>query len=184
MDNHILLLNLNKSNNNKNGLIQQVITYVRDGKVITRKQWVRSEFADHAKKNEEQKKKAILNQAKKEQKKHERDIEESNLKHALKDMADRRKLEASKRKLEEPKTEEEKEQYAKRKDLLSRTRKEEIERQEEDIRRKNKNAKEKTKNAKENRTSYGQEEQTRADSKREIDNIVRLHRDNATLSGK
>lgn len=175
MDKPLLLLDLQKSN--KNGLVQQVITYVRDGRTITRKQWVRSEFADHAKKNEEQRKKTMIKQAEKEKKKKEKELEEGNMKQALKDMADRRKMHSIKRSGEEPKTDEEREMYKKRRDLAKKTREEELKRYEDDNRRRNKQEKESK--DKDNRSAYGQEDQTRADSKREIDNIIRLHRDNA-----
>ncbi len=50
-----MVSDLQKGRSDRNGLVQQIITYVRDGRTITRKQWVRSEFADHARKNEEEK---------------------------------------------------------------------------------------------------------------------------------
>lgn len=180
MSNPLLLLDLNKSN--KNGLVQQVITYVRDGRTVTRKQWVRSEFADHAKKNEEQRKKTMIKQAEKEKKKHEKDVEESNIKQALKDMSDRRKMHSIERMGEEPKTEEEKEMHRKRRDLAKKTREEELKRHEDDMKRKNKQ--ERDKKSKDNRSAYGQEDQTRTETKREIDNLVRLHKDNATTSDR
>lgn len=53
---------LHKGRSDRNGLVQQIITYVRDGRTVTRKQWVRSEFADHAKKNEEEKRDNMAHQ--------------------------------------------------------------------------------------------------------------------------
>ena len=50
-----MVSDLQKGRSDRNGLLPQRITYVREGRTITRKQWVRSEFADHAKKNEEEK---------------------------------------------------------------------------------------------------------------------------------
>lgn len=61
MDKDILLVvmldDLAKGKSDRSGLIQQVVTYVKDGRTVTRKQWVRSGFADHAKLAQEQKKK-------------------------------------------------------------------------------------------------------------------------------
>lgn len=45
-----------KSKDTRNGLTQEVVTYVRDGHTVTRKQWVRNNFAEHAKQAEEHKK--------------------------------------------------------------------------------------------------------------------------------
>ncbi|WIT25805.1 hypothetical protein [Bacillus phage SPO1L1] len=61
MDKDVLLVvmvdDLIKGKSDRSGLIQQVVTYVKDGRTVTRKQWVRSGFADHAKLANEQKKK-------------------------------------------------------------------------------------------------------------------------------
>ena len=86
------LFDIQKGKGNRDGLIQQVVTYVRDGHTITRKQWVRSGFADHAKKNEEEKKKTLLNNKERANKKHERQIQENNEKQETKDRTSRSKL--------------------------------------------------------------------------------------------
>lgn len=58
MDKEVLLvIDITKGKSDRSGLIQQVVTYVKDGRTVTRKQWVRSGFADHAKLANEQKKK-------------------------------------------------------------------------------------------------------------------------------
>jgi hypothetical protein len=67
---------LQKGKGNRDGLIQQIVTYVRDGHTVTRKQWVRSEFADHAKKNEEEKKDTMLKEEERHENKRRNELKE------------------------------------------------------------------------------------------------------------
>lgn len=71
---------LRKAKSDRDGLIQQIVTYVRDGRTVTRKQWVRSEFAEHAKKSEEQKRQSELNEKKRERDKDKHKLEDENAK--------------------------------------------------------------------------------------------------------
>lgn len=89
---------ISKSKSNRDGLIQQIITYVRDGRTITRKQWVRSTFAEHAKKNEEQKRKQLAEQKKRKDDTRKRTLEEENEK---KRNADKRQYKKVKKRGEE-----------------------------------------------------------------------------------
>lgn len=97
MDKDILLvIDIEKGKSDRSGLIQQVVTYIKDGRTVTRKQWVRSGFADHAKLASEQKKKKDEEdekQAKKREKKEKQILEDdSKLSHTvdLKEKRDRK----------------------------------------------------------------------------------------------
>uniref|UniRef100_A0AAU8BD51 Uncharacterized protein n=1 Tax=Bacillus phage Adastra TaxID=3143958 RepID=A0AAU8BD51_9CAUD len=75
----LLVVDLSKGKSDRSGLIQQVVTYVKDGRTVTRKQWVRSGFADHAKLANEQKKKKDeedAKQVKQKQKKERQELED------------------------------------------------------------------------------------------------------------
>lgn len=90
---HLLLIDLNKSKGKRQGLIQTVITYVRNGKTVTRKQWVRSEYAQHAKKNEEEKKEAMIRKQEREEEKKKKELEELQESDTSQDDKERRKME-------------------------------------------------------------------------------------------
>jgi len=74
----LLTIDLEKGKSDRDGLIQQIVTYVRDGHTVTRKQWVRSTFADHAKKNEEEKKQVEFNQKERESRARQKKIDDIN----------------------------------------------------------------------------------------------------------
>jgi len=74
----LLTIDLEKGKSDRDGLIQQIVTYVRDGHTVTRKQWVRSTFADHAKKNEEEKKQTLLNEKEREARAQQKKIDDAN----------------------------------------------------------------------------------------------------------
>ncbi len=74
----LLTIDLEKGKSDRDGLIQQIVTYVRDGHTVTRKQWVRSTFADHAKKNEEEKKQTLLNEKEREARAQQKKINDAN----------------------------------------------------------------------------------------------------------
>jgi len=73
-----------KAGGGRGGLIQSIVTYVRNGHTITRKQWVRSEFEKHAKKDEEEKRETILRMKEREKDKKKKDTIEAQ------EIADRR----------------------------------------------------------------------------------------------
>ncbi|MDP4224891.1 MAG: hypothetical protein Q8910_00780 [Bacteroidota bacterium] len=82
LDEPLLYVDLSKDkilskSNNRQGLVQQIVTYVRDGRTITRKQWVRSEFEKHAKKDEEEKRETLLNEQERARKKRTKDEKEA-----------------------------------------------------------------------------------------------------------
>lgn len=164
---------LEKGKGNRDGLIQQIVTYVRDGHTITRKQWVRSEFADHAKKNEEEKKKTMLQEQEREAKAEKKKIEEENIKHRHGDERARKKQKkeeehmfgrkARNKKVDDP----ELDKYKKK--LEDKKKKAEKERKEED---KKKKSKEKASKKKDAHSSYGQSDQTRKDNKQEVNLIL------------
>jgi len=66
-----------KAGGGRGGLIQSIVTYVRNGHTITRKQWVRSEFEKHAKKDEEEKRETILRMKEREKNKKKKDLTEA-----------------------------------------------------------------------------------------------------------
>jgi hypothetical protein len=74
----LLTIDLEKGKSDRDGLIQQIVTYVRDGHTVTRKQWVRSTFADHAKKNEEEKKQTMLNEKEREARAQQKKLNDAN----------------------------------------------------------------------------------------------------------
>ena len=160
-------MDLQKSKSNRDGLIQQIVTYVRDGHTITRKQWVRSTFADHAKKNEEEKKKDMIKDKEKEEAKNTKKIDEENAKMHTKDVRAKKKQvaqaeeelgrKARNKKIDNPHMDKYKKELDKRK------KHEEDERKKKD--KHDKDSKGKAK--KDKRSSYGQQDQTRADNKAE-----------------
>jgi hypothetical protein len=157
---------LKKSKSNRDGLIQQIVTYVRDGHTITRKQWVRSTFADHAKKNEEEKKKGLLEEKQKEDAKHTKVVEEENAKMHTKDVRAHKKQVAQNeetlghtarnKKIDNPHMDKYKKELDKKK-----------KHDEEERKKKDKHDKDKKKDKKDKRASYGQQDQTRTDNKAE-----------------
>jgi hypothetical protein len=164
-----------KGKNNRDGLIQQVITYVRDGHTVTRKQWVRSEFADHAKKNEEEKKKTILEEQEREDAKRKRDIADNNEKKANQDKRARKKVKARAEEESESQhgrvhhvTDKQMQEYKLKLKQRAKDRKKEDEKRKESQNKDNK--KEKKKDSKHSR--YGQSDQTRADNKAEQQLII------------
>lgn len=92
---------LKKGKGNRDGLVQQIVTYIKDGKTVTRKQWVRSEFADHARKNEEEKKKTLLEEQEREEASRARKLAEANEKARNQDKRAHKKVVARKEELEE-----------------------------------------------------------------------------------
>jgi len=94
------LMDIQKGKSDRNGLVQQILTYVRDGRTITRKQWVRSEFADHAKKNEEEKKDVLLREQERERRKEAKKNQEQAEKVATQDKRARKKKVKEKEKME------------------------------------------------------------------------------------
>ena len=83
---------MQKSRTSRDGLIQQIVTYVRDGRTVTRKQWVRSEFADHAKKDQEERRKQLLKEEKENKKNREKEIASQKEKQATQDKRSYKKL--------------------------------------------------------------------------------------------
>jgi len=162
-------LDLIKGKGNRDGLIQQIVTYVRDGRTVTRKQWVRSEFADHAKKNEEEKKKTLLEEQEREDRRRAREIAENNLKAKHADARQRKKLKNAAEKETHPKgrahkiTDKQLEEYKRKlKEKAKKAREEEKKRKEAQAK------KDSTKRRKEEAHSrFGQSDQTRADNKAE-----------------
>ncbi|MMZ43519.1 hypothetical protein D1872_50710 [compost metagenome] len=159
---------LNKGKGNRDGLIQQVVTYVRDGRTVTRKQWVRSEFADHAKKNEEEKKKTLLEQQEREDRKHQKIIAENNQKKRNEDKREHKKLKtreaenASHGRVHKV-TDKQLEEYKRKlKEKNKKSKKEEKERKEQQTKDNKKETKKESKHSR-----YGQSDQTRADNKAE-----------------
>lgn len=162
------LLDLQKGRGNRDGLVQQIITYVRDGRTVTRKQWVRSEFAEHAKKNEENKKDTLLNEKQREDRARLRRLQESQ---HHKDVEDNRAHVKQKRREQEMadsthhhKAPSDKLAHEYKKKLKNLRKKEARERAEQEEKRRNKSNKEKKNNSK-SRSRFGQSDQTRADNK-------------------
>ena len=81
----------NKGRPNRQGLVQQIVTYTRDGKTVTRMQWVRSEFEKHSKKDEEEKKEALLNERLRERKKNESDRKKAQMEQMDRDSRESKK---------------------------------------------------------------------------------------------
>ena len=158
---------LEKGKSNRDGLIQQVVTYVRDGHTITRKQWVRSTFADHAKKNEEEKKDTMLKEEKRKTDKRRNDLADQNAKQhtqderAAKRVAKRREeTEAHGKASRNKKVNSSKiDEYKKKLDNVRK--KEEAERKKQGKKDKDK------KDDKKKRGAYGQQDQTKASNKAE-----------------
>lgn len=163
------IIDITKSKGKREGLIQTVITYVRNGKTITRKQWVRSEYAQHAKKNEEEKKEAMIRKQEKEEEKKKRELEELQESDTSQDDKERRKLE--KRQMEythgglEHMDEVLKEYYKamKKKRMEEAREKKDLE---DEFKSKKRQEEKKEKEAK--RTAFGQSETTMADNRREL----------------
>lgn len=159
---------IEKGKGNRDGLIQQIVTYVRDGHTITRKQWVRSEFADHAKKNEEEKKKTMLKEEEREKLAEKHKLEEENLKHRHGDERARKKQAKEEEKMFGRKGRDHKAvdpELDKYKKKLDKKKKENTkERKKEDEKKKQKERKSK----KEAHSRYGQSDQTKADNKQEV----------------
>lgn len=156
--------NLSKAKSDRDGLIQQVVTYVRDGRTVTRKQWVRSEFAEHAKKSEEQKRQAEANAKKRENDKQKHNLEEENAKKRTEDKRAYKKKVAQKEELKgtgRPKVAEFDE---KRKKLNNKRKQEEKERKKKEASRKKESGK---KDKEKEHGRYGQREQTTAQNKAE-----------------
>lgn len=104
----LLTVNLNdvdeplvKGKGNRDGLVQQIITYVKDGRTVTRKQWVRSEFADHARKNAEERKKTLLREEDREERARARKLAEQAEKAKNADKRAHKKLLNNKAEMEE-----------------------------------------------------------------------------------
>ena len=98
------LFDIQKGKGNRDGLVQQIITYVRVGRTVTRKQWVRSEFAEHAKKNEESKRRTELNQKVREDNARTRRLQDSQYHKDVEDRRAKAKQEHRKKELGESST--------------------------------------------------------------------------------
>jgi hypothetical protein len=161
-----------KGKGNRDGLVQQIITYVKDGKTVTRKQWVRSEFADHAKKNEEEKKKTLLKEEEREERKRKNDLRDQEEKARNQDKRIHKKKVKEKQELEEklgahsrPHTVS-KDGISEYKKKMEKLRKqEEEERKKQDSKNKNHSKKEKKHGA------FGQAESTRKQNK-DDENVI------------
>lgn len=159
-------MDLVKGKGNRDGLIQQIVTYVRDGHTVVRKQWVRSTFADHAKKNEEQKKKTLLEEKEKEDAKHTKKIQEENEKARNRDkrakkkhIADMEEATGKKARVKQI-NHDHLDKY--KKELEKKKKEEENRKKEEEKKKKDKKGSKKDKHS-----SYGQQDTTRADNKAE-----------------
>lgn len=166
----LLLVDLNKSKGKREGLIQTVITYVRNGKTITRKQWVRSEYAQHAKKNEEEKKEAMVRKLEREEEKKQRELEKLQESDTSQDDKERRRRE--KRQLEyafgglEHMDEVLKEYY---KAMKKKRMEEELEEKELREKFKSKKRKEEKQQKEVERAAYGQQQSTIEANRRELE---------------
>lgn len=171
------LFDLQKGKGNRDGLIQQIVTYVRDGRTVTRKQWVRSEFADHAKKDEEEKKDVEVHKQERQRKQREKNLKDGQDKQIN---ADKRALKKEKGKADE----EEHKHYSRNKKVNSKAEekfKKEISKlADEDAKSKatqskGKDGKDKDDkdddkgDKKKKRSAYGQKDETKADNKRQLD---------------
>ena len=164
---------LQKGKGNRDGLVQQIITYVKDGRTVTRKQWVRSEFADHAKKNEEEKKKTLLKEQEREEQSRARKIAEENEKARNADKRAHKKVMERKAEMEESAGvstqgvgKQHISEYKKRLEKLKKQEKEQ---------KKKQNSKNKAHSKKEEkkRTAFGQQESARKQNKEEENLITR-----------
>jgi hypothetical protein len=157
-----------KGKSNRDGLIQQVVTYVRDGHTVTRKQWVRSEFADHAKKNEEEKKKTILEEQQRADNKHKKQLQDVADKKKTEDKRTSKKVKARAEKLStqgrvHKVTDKQVEEYKKKlKQKAKEGKKEEKERKEAQTKSRKKDEK---KGTADSHSRFGQSDQTRAESR-------------------
>jgi hypothetical protein len=179
MDEDLLLIlssklyDIQKGKGNRDGLIQQIVTYVRDGRTVTRKQWVRSEFADHAKKNEEEKKRTMLDEKAKEDKAHREKVAKENEKKANQDKRAKKKQEKEedkelghKGRVHHADTDQYKEKLKK----IAKENKKDDKKKKDQAQGKE-DTKEK-KDKKDTRGRYGQADQTKADNKAQ-DNMIR-----------
>lgn len=168
-------MDLQKGKSNRDGLIQQIVTYVRDGHTVTRKQWVRSEFADHAKKNEEEKKETMLKEEERKENKRRNDIKDQNAKQATQDKKAKRRIEKQKEEQEAHGSHSRNKKVnsdaidAYKKKLAKKRKEEEQKRKEEDKKQKSKEKKDKKKG----HGAYGQQDQTKADNKAEANMMTR-----------
>lgn len=154
---------IHKGKSNRDGLIQQVITYVRDGRTITRKQWVRSEFADHAKKNEEEKKEDMIKEKERKDNARKRKNDEMSAKKHTEDVRGHKKIEDRTHELTSGgKTKKLSEMAKKHKKLKKDNKKDEKEKNKKNNSTNRKNSKSGNKH-----TSFGQQDQTRKDNKAE-----------------
>lgn len=163
MDNQLLILSpmmadIQKGRSDRNGLVQQIITYVRDGRTITRKQWVRSEFADHAKKNEEEKKDTLVHQEEKKNKARKKQQADEAEK---KEHADNR---SHIKHLRQEEKETHSEQVHHTIDRIKKLTKQESKQHEKDEKRRRHRDANKDK---EKHSAYGQADQTKADNKQQ-----------------
>lgn len=174
-------IDLEKGYGNRDGLIQQVITYVRDGRVVTRKQWVKSDYADHAKKNQEQKKRTLLKQAEKELEKEKKDLEEAYDKRIIEDRQAREKIQRGKEEQERKTLGDELFEY--RKQLREKMEDADKQRQEDIEQANNKKRKDEKeqKNKKDDKSRYGQQEQSK-DSNKQEENIATQYLDRKSSS--
>jgi len=158
-----LLIDIVKGKGNRDGLIQQIVTYVRDGHTVTRKQWVRSEFADHAKKDEEEKKEVMLREKKREEHKRERKLKEEQ------DKQDTRDARAYKR----AKANQEKEEHHGRQHKITQKQvqqlKHEIELKNKDKGKDDKKDDKRDDKKKKTKSAYDQKNETKADNRRQLD---------------
>lgn len=170
-----------KGKGNRDGLIQQIVTYVRDGRTITRKQWVRSEFADHAKKDEEEKKDVILREQEREQKKRSKDLKDQQEKQEHADVRARKKVRSN----EDKETHSGKPKHGRNKKVINdealekykkalKDKKKQSKQEDEDTKDKQNNkaksdAKKDNKGKGKAKGAFGQADQTRADNRRERD---------------
>ena len=164
-----------KGKGNRDGLVQQIVTYVKDGKTVTRKQWVRSEFADHARKNEEEKKKTLLKEEEREERKRKNELAEQQEKARNQDKRAHKKKVKQKEELEEKIGAHSSHhgvdktgiaEYKKKMKKLHK--KEEEERKKQDTKNKNHTKKEEKKHS-----AFGQAESTRKQNKDEENTITR-----------
>jgi hypothetical protein len=166
-------MDLQKGKGNRDGLIQQIVTYVRDGHTITRKQWVRSEFADHAKKNEEEKKDTLLKEQERKENKRKKDLHDENEKQITQDKRARKRVEKLKEK-------EEVHGHHSRNKKVNSDKVDEYKKRLEEQRKKNADEDKKKKDKKKDEdkkkkghSAYGQQDRTKADNKAEQDMITK-----------
>lgn len=170
----LLISDLIKGMGNRDGLVQQVITYVRDGKTVVRKQWVRSEFAEHAKNNEKNRKKKLVQDENKEEKKHKTKLELAAERAAIEDRKNARRTKKQRdittgadkeSSTKEGRQEHKKIQMADKKKIRSEMDKIASDKKNRLANKKNNDVSDRK--AKDKRGAYGQADTTRADTKRE-----------------